>query len=474
MKKPTNGLQNSIAAKAGGYSAMVTALVLAIVIVGNILLSALPKTWTKLDISSTRLYSVTSSTKAVLAGLEKDVDIYWIAQPEAEDSVIENLLEKYEGLSSHVTVTKKNPDVSPTFASQYTDEEVGNNGLIVAAGERSRYISYDEIYRTDVDYTNYNLSYSFDGEGVLTSAIAYVVSEEEPVIYLLEGHGEGELSDSFAQQLEKENVETRQLSLTQNGEVPEDADGVMIYAPESDLSSEEKNLLAEYVYRGGKLLVIAGTGKEGTLENLCALAEDYGAEVAEGMVIEEDSDHYAFNQQLILMPELGEDTLTAPLAEEGYHVILPLAQGFKLGESDFGEVTVLLESSADAFSKREGYAMTSYERSEEDEAGPLALGFRATSTYGGELVWIGSSYFLEDLYNAYSSGANLDLAMNAVSAMMGETETIAIRSKSLGYSYLTISEANASFLKTWMIALVPGAFALYGVVMAVDRRRKRK
>ncbi|MFQ9915323.1 MAG: hypothetical protein ACLRWQ_01920 [Flavonifractor plautii] len=56
----------------------------------------------------------------VVNALEQDVTIYWIVQSGEEDAVIENLLGKYESLSDHITVVKKNPDVYPTFAEQYT------------------------------------------------------------------------------------------------------------------------------------------------------------------------------------------------------------------------------------------------------------------------------------------------------------------------------------------------------------------
>lgn len=101
----------------------ITAVVLAILII-NILASVLPAAVTKYDISSTKLYSITSNTKAVVNALEKDVTIYWIVQSDAEDDVIENLLNKYESLSDHIKVVKKNPDVYPTFAAQYTSETV--------------------------------------------------------------------------------------------------------------------------------------------------------------------------------------------------------------------------------------------------------------------------------------------------------------------------------------------------------------
>ena len=138
-------------AKIGGYNFVLTLIVLAIIVALNILIKALPSTLTQHDISAAQLYSVTSSTKVVVNNLDKDVTIYWITQSGKEDSVIEKLLNIYDGMSEHVTVVKKNPDVYPTFTAQYTDEKVSNNSLIVESGGKSRYISYNDIY--DVDTT---------------------------------------------------------------------------------------------------------------------------------------------------------------------------------------------------------------------------------------------------------------------------------------------------------------------------------
>ena len=61
----------------------------------------------------------------------------------------------------------------------------------------------------------------------------------------------------------------------------------------------------------------------------------------------------------------------------------------------------------------------------------------------GQIVWFASADLLDDTYNSYSSGANLDLGMNTLSSLMGEREAVAIRSKSLSYNYLTISESTS-------------------------------
>ena len=111
----------------------------------------------------------------------------------------------------------------------------------------------------------YTLSTSryFDGEGRITSAIDYVTTDKLPKLYALEGHGEAELPETFSDKISKENIELGNLSLLKVDSVPEDARALMIHAPSSDISEEEKDLLGDYVNSGGKLLVMAGPTENG-------------------------------------------------------------------------------------------------------------------------------------------------------------------------------------------------------------------
>ena len=465
-------MKNKIALKGGAYSLVLTGIVLAILIAVNVLASVLPSTWTQLDISSAKLYSITSNTKAVVNALEKDVTIYWVVQSDKEDDIIENLLAKYESLSEHIEVVKKNPDVYPTFAQQYTSETVRNNSLIVECGDSSRYISYEDIYLTEADMASYSYTTSFDGEGAITSAIDYVVSEDHPKLYMTEGHGEAEVSAVFAEQIEKQNIETVTFTLLNSDTIPEDADVVLIHAPASDISKEEKDMLAEYTKNGGKLMVMAGPAEDGVLTNLYSLLGDYGVEAAEGIVAEGDRNYYAFRQPYILLPDMAEHEITNPLIEGNYYAIMPIAQGLTVTDTT-GSVTQLLTTSETAYSKAAGYAIETYEKEEGDVDGPFATAVAVDCGSGGRMVWFASSNFLDDMYNAYSSGANLDLGMNALSFMIGEREAVAIRSKSLNYSYLTINESAASYLKVMMIGVFPLAFLGYGVYVIVSRRRRQ-
>ncbi len=463
-------MKKTVALKGGSYAIALTVLVLALLIVVNILAGALPANLTKLDISSSKLYSITSNTKAVVNALEQDVTLYWIVQSGQEDAVIENLLSKYDSLSDFLHVEKKNPDVYPTFAQQYTQETVSNNSLVVVSGEKYRYVPYSDIYVTQGSQFSYSYTTSFDGEGAITSAIDYVVSTELPKLYLLEGHGESQLPESFQEQLEKENLETENLSLLTVDEVPEDAAALLLYAPSSDISQEEAQMLESYVQKGGKLLVLAGPVADGELTNLYGILETYGITAAQGIVSEGDRSHYAFQAPYILLPELGDSDITAPLTEQNYYAIVPVAAGLQLG--DDSRVTALLTTTDSAYSKTSGYSQTTYEKEDGDIDGPFALGVDIAD--GGELVFFTSSYLLEDMYNAYSSGANSDLVMNALSSLLGERQAMSIRSKSLNYNYLTISDSAASLLKLVMIGLVPMLYLAMGGAALWDKRRMQR
>ena len=150
---------------------------------------------------------------------------------------------------------------------------------------------------------------------------------------------------------------------------------------------------------------------------------------------------------------------------------MPISRGLTV--SDDTSVTTLLTTSDAAFSKIAGYEMTTYEKEDGDIDGPFALAVSIDCGNDGRIVWFASSSFLDDAYNAYSSGANVNLGMNALSAMIGESEAMAIRSKSLNYNYLTISESTSSLLKTMMIGVFPLLYLGVGIGVVLVRRRRQ-
>ena len=482
----------------GGYSVAATAIVLAIVIVINMMVNELPASWTQYDITSNQLFTISNQTEKLVSGLEQDVTIYWVVQSGYEDTYVGNLLDRYEALSDHVKVVKKDPDVYPGFVQQYT-ETVENNSLIVECGERYRFISDSDIYVYDYSNYYYTGSYdvSFDGESAVTSAIDYVIREDLPKVYLLTGHGELDLSSTFTEAMSLANLETEEISLLTQDAVPEDADCVLIYCPQSDIAAEEQEMLLAYLQAGGSLFLITDPLEDNAhLTNLEILLAQYGVTASEGIVIEGNRQYYGLGMPYYLLPEIESHTITSPLNEEGYYVLLPIAQGLTVSDDLRDTVTVseLLTTSGSSFSKVAGYDLATYDKEDGDIDGPFALAVAITETVTAEdsdaaetgeedtaatdgetnIVWVSSGALLDDDTNQRVSGGNQDFFLNALSWLCEteETSTISIHAKSLSYEYLTVDSAAASTLTILMIAVIPVAYLSVGVITWVRRKRR--
>lgn len=459
--------------KMGSYSATLVVIVLAIVVAVNVLVQSVPVKYIQCDISSQRLFSVTSNTKVVVNNLQEDVTIYWIVQKGKEDEILERLLQVYDSQSDKLTVERKDPDIYPTFASQYTKDSVANNSLVVVKGDKYRFIGFKDIYKQEMskDYRQ-SATYSFDGEGQITSAINYVVAKELPQIYLTSGHGEKEISESFRKALNRANIETQTFSLLNVDKVPENASVVMVSAPSSDISKEEAKLMIDYVKAGGKLMVVSGPQQEDEMTNLKSVLEAYGVTFAKGIVIEGDREHYGFSYPYILIPTLQEDDITGKLIEEKKIVLVPMASGLVVENTAPGVVVKsLLNTSDSSFSKTAGYNMSTAEKEDGDVDGGFSVAL-SIEQGDGKAVWISSDAILDDQIVAYSAGANTDFVMNAMSQMIGDNTGVAIASKSMSYNYLTINDSQANLIRILLIGVFPLIYIALGISELLERRKK--
>ena len=202
IKKNLIGVINKKKLKYGSYSMFLTVLVFAIAVVVNLLAGELPSKYTQIDVSEEKLYTIGDQTEEVLKNLEEDVTIYRIVQSGNEDETITKLLERYEDASSHIKVEEKDPVVNPSFTSEYTQDTLTDNSLIVTCQDKNKIVDYNSLYEQSMDYTSYSYSVTgFDGEGQITSAIAYVTSDDLPKLYVLEGHGESTLSSTMEESI---------------------------------------------------------------------------------------------------------------------------------------------------------------------------------------------------------------------------------------------------------------------------------
>lgn len=464
--------------KNGSYSFAISAIFICAIIVINLIVGELPSKYTQLDVSEGKLYSIGDQTKEVLKGLEKDVTIYQIAQEGSEDETIANLLEKYADESKHVKVVKKDPVVNPKFVSEYTSEDISANSLIVVCGDRNKVIDYQNIYEASLDYTTYSYQTTgFDGEGQITSAIAYVTSEDLPILYTLEGHGEKELGSAIKEGIEKSNIQINSLNLLTEGTVPEDTDCLLINSPSTDISAEEKDAILEYLENGGKSMIFSDYTEE-KLENFDSILENYGVKRADGIVFEGDTQRYGMQMPYYLIPEIQSTDASGDVASSGYMVLAPYAQGIQKLEEVRDTLTVesLLTTSDSSYSKTNMNSDT-LEKEEEDIEGPFDLGVSITETVGEDketqIVYYSTANLMDNQINQLVSGGNAQMILSSLNWMTGSEEqtNVSIPSKNLQVSYLTLTAYDTSFWTICTIGLIPGFFLIVGFVVWYKRRK---
>lgn len=91
------------------------ALVVAIAVFLNLGFSALPDRYTKIDVTSQKLYTLTQTTKNLVKNLSEDVTIYVINSESSQDETLQQTLKSYAELSDHIKLVYKDPVVSPDF-----------------------------------------------------------------------------------------------------------------------------------------------------------------------------------------------------------------------------------------------------------------------------------------------------------------------------------------------------------------------
>ena len=459
----------------GSYSLGISVVVLAIAVVFNLVVGKLPAQYRNVDLSQTKLSTIGDTTKELVSALDQDVTIYQIVESGKENETIQKLLERYAGLSSHVKVETMDPVLHPNFVSEYTEDDLADNSLIVVGEKRNKVIPYADMFESTVNYQTYQYETTgFDGEGQVTSAISYVTTDSLPIMYTITGHEEGDMTEDMKSAIEKENIEMKDLNLLTEESVPDDADCVMLFSPQNDLSEEEADKLITYMENGGKAVIITSyLNKE--MPNLQKVLNNYGIGTMEGVVLEEDGQHYISGNPTYLVPNIGSSDALGDLSKANSYVLMPVAQAVEKLEDKRDSVTIesLLTTSDSAYVKTN--VNGTLEKEDGDAEGPFDVGVAVTESVDkGEtkLIYLTSANLFSQQVDAMVSGNNVKLLANSVSWMCDQEQSVSIPSKSTQISYLTVTAASARMWGMVTIGLLPVLCLVLGGGIWFKRRKR--
>lgn len=460
--------------KNGAYSTAISAVVIILILVINLIAGQMNL---KVDVSGTKMFTLTKDTKEMVKSLQDEITLYYMAGNDTTDTLIKQLVDQYKGISSKLKVVEKDPVLYPKFTDQFTPEEVSPNSVIVVneTKDRSRVVNYSDMLVSEVDYQTYS-SYvtGVDVEGKVTSAIQYVISEKLPVMYAVEGHGEAALNDSVNTSLDKGNITTKSIQTLTAKEIPEDCSLLLINGPQYDFTKEEASLIGDYLKNGGKAVIFASYTEE-AMPNFDEILKTYGISLVDGIVVEGDENQSMPNTPTYLVPEISYHEITAPIQDKKIPIVIPIGKGINIEEKlpEGVTATSILDTSNKAYAKI-NVNTSSYLKEKGDIDGPFHLGVAVTGANGEKetkLAVYSSAYILDESMVAYKQFANADLLINSIKWMAETDVSLSIPTKSLESTYITMNAGQLKLWSTIVIGIIPLAILGVGAIVVIKRRR---
>jgi len=196
-------------AKLRTVSGIMTALVVAAVIVVNLLIGAVAtKVNTKIDLTAGRVLDFADETIEVAKKLEKEVNIYSLI-PEGEDEVLKSLdqiLVRYQQLSNKINYERIDTVSNPQFLQKYMGDSTQFNvySIIFECGDKFRVVDINDTVTMNQQTGQVQ---SLSAEQKFTSALMYVANEATVKVGVIQGHNEVPFASFDSIVLEPENYD---------------------------------------------------------------------------------------------------------------------------------------------------------------------------------------------------------------------------------------------------------------------------
>ncbi|NGZ76644.1 GldG family protein [Saccharibacillus alkalitolerans] len=428
----------------------------------------------QLDLTANKQYTLSDQTNTVLGRLPDTVKLEVFTHKDGDGELVTrevtDLVQEYAKKSSKLDVHTYSLVQQPELARQYN---LSSSSVVLTYGKKSQTITFREMFGSGD-----SSSYTFLGESKLTSALNSLISTEQRKAYLLAGHGEFDLTrlTQLTAGLKADNTEVSELQLYQAGKIPDDADLLMIVAPENDLSDKELKLIETYLDGKGKLFLSLGFNPDmkAAWKNIDALMKKYG--VTDEHAVAVDRTNTQLYDPLTVVPSYESHKITEKLRDGKVYPMTYLSVALNAAAEAPKGLTVspLLSTSAESYGETD-LAGLLQSKSEYDKgtdlSGPLYLGYAVDDADGNpKAVLLGTSYFLTD--DQIAEQGNKDFALNSINYLSGNQSDLTIRAREQQQyetAYLTAPQARYILIGTMIV--FPLAFVLIGLLFWWRRRR---
>jgi len=545
----------AMASSRSGKIKIIISVAVAVLLLLNVGLWFIPERFKKIDITANDAYTLSDGTKTFLSGLDekitlyvldadgsdtryeyllglldgyKNVDVKWMSSKKAthllepmgltvpEDKKIPYFIviesEKRTAYLDHYSLfsyvnsnsdlvsfisyieSMTGQDLATTNSSGYAEMSIEQYELLLdlistyAQNDSQNAATYVSYYSSLI----YDTQQYFYGEVALSKKIEEAIVDKIPTRYMLTGHGETPVGNTWLGfMLSEMGLQCKDLNTTESLEIPSDAVSVMVLAPTSDITEAEAQTLLNYLGGGGQITFITSDANL-SMPNLMSVINAYGMSANSGTVGERVEVKNSTDESTV-GPEAAPDPSAEPKYESTDSVTAYL-------NTDHDALSVLKNLSVvskitkgndiDISAKLEGIKTTALlttsencyigEYSEEDsEMKHMILAAIAEKENGGKLLWFtGASSFLNTISSDTTEeqyvtmyGNCITVVSTAALAPLSYESTLTLPSaRPYASKYLTVTDTNFVFSVIVVIVAVVAA-SVTGLIIWYRRKK---
>lgn len=485
--------------KHGSLAVAFTVVFIAIIIVINILVSALTTRFPSMNIDMTLegLNTLSEDSLDVAKGIENETTIYLIGSEDAirrdevytnyglKYSQVANLADKLHEANSKIKVQFIDPDLNPTFISQYSEDSLTTGKIMVETEKRHKVLSVTDLFSIQQDSTTGQYNYYSKADGALANALYLVNLDSVPVIAFATGHNEmltvSSNLTSFTAMLGDNNFEVQEFNLLTE-EIPEEASIIFLGTPTTDYTTEEIAKLEAFLndkeMASSRTLYCTTypTQSWDSMPNLSSFLAEWGLAPQTGVLVETDMNNVITTQDAsgaYLFANVTEDVLSGTYQ----NIVMPASASVKrLFNANDDIVTYSVVETSDT-----AYVVSDETEAQEDPETDVytivGLAQRYMDNYGkicANVVVDGCTMNYLSQYIGNPTFGNKTLTLDFIKALTGTTDTrIGLTVTQTQTNTLDIAASSAVIQMVGLglfTIVVPIAVLVAGLVIFLRRR----
>lgn len=423
----------------------------------------------RLDLTATNDFTPLPETVELLENFDEPIDVigFYTLTSESRRQTAEQRLIDLKAFKPDLNLEFSDPTADPILANAY---DVTADSTLVFIRNRGQ---EDEVTSQAPTTTDRDLH----------TALVQLINPRDLNAYFLTGHGEmdttsfstdgaGEIADYLADQ----GFTAHQLNLATAGEVPEDANVLVLLGARAPMQPIEVEILNDYLNNGGAAFIARDVVQEegqvlAEQDNLRQmLLDEWGIRLLPSYILEFDQ-RLAGQQNPITFFSINFGT--SPIIStdiQDLAILFDIARPLEIQET--GGVTYVELASTTENSFGETNLAEPAQLTEDDILGPMPVAVSAENAgTGGRVVVVGDVDFLNN--STSTAAANTIFFSNAINWLAGDEAALELTPRETINRSVALPESQLVLIRSVSCLAGPTLVALLGLYVWFSRKRSR-